>query len=183
MCKSIVLLKLSILYHLKSHYKEMQADSLCHVQYKVKILTLISHSEKLWLLYIALISRPPLITTHAVNNFNLSLLLFSLLPFWFILHCTSRLILLKHIFIHVILWLKSLSYLLALQNFIQAPSPHIPGLSFDHLPLSTSPLTLFPVTKIFSDPLKFISFSLWSTWFFFFLFNGVLGCEISFPPL
>lgn len=83
--------------------------------------------------------------------------------------CTppSSLILLKHVFIHMILWLKSIACLLALQDLIQALSPHISGLLFHHLPLSTSPRTLFPVTKILSNPLKFISSTFWSTYFFF----------------
>lgn len=103
---------------------------------------------------------PPLITTHAVINFSLYLLLFSLLPPCSILPSTTRLILLKYLFSHVILWLRSISCLLAGQNFLQAHSLHILGLSFHDLSLSTAPLTLFPMTKTSCNDLHNVPFIL-----------------------
>lgn len=62
-------------------------------------------------------SRPPFFTRHAVNNVSLPLCFYFLSVFWFILHSTTRLILLKYHLIHIILWLKSISCPLPLQDF------------------------------------------------------------------
>lgn len=62
-------------------------------------------------------SRPPLFTRHAVNNVSLSLLFSPLLSDSFCTPLTTRLMILKYHLIHLILWLKSTSCLLSLQDF------------------------------------------------------------------